>query len=144
MKRLAVAIAILTAGCASRPEAFRVSGFEPDELEQLQSAADEWCNATGGAYCPSLSGGENTVELVPELSNGAGARYALTGGKGRVWIADRSDNADWLRLLRRSFLHELGHNAGCRSHGPDGTVMAEAEGSEPDHLTASDVQCANQ
>jgi hypothetical protein len=138
-----IAVVALVAGCSTRPESFRVSGFSAVEVAQLQSAADEWCSATNGDYCPSLSGGENTVELVSELSDRASSRYALTGGVGHVWVLDRSDDANWLKMLRRSFLHELGHNAGCRNELADGNVMAANEDSEPDHLTATDVTCAD-
>jgi hypothetical protein len=144
MKRLVLAIVALTTACSSRPEAFRASGFDPDEMAQIRSAAAEWCDATGGGYCPSVDGGENTIERVESLSGDPAARYGLIGGIGHIWVVDRSSNPDWLRYLRRSVLHEFGHAVGCRSHGPNGTVMAASEGLEADHLTPSDVQCANQ
>jgi hypothetical protein len=129
--------------CAPLDDEFSVSGFDADEDAQLRSAADEWCEKTGGDYCPTFDGGRNTITLVSELETDVVGQYERRKDVGHISVLDRSWQAEWLTSLRRTVLHELGHHRGFQGHLGPGNVMAANQADEPDHLTALDVACAD-
>lgn len=136
---------LLAQGCSDNPDGFELSGFSTEQASTIRAAADEWCTATEGASCPTLSGGNNELIGVDTLDAERGDGDASTIGLA-IHRADGTDiylvRALPLDTLRIVALHEFGHHFGC-GDAENGTVMdADIEDTSESHLTEPVLACA--
>ena len=153
-------LTLMICGCSTTDEKFRLFGLEAEETDAFAAASAEWCDRSGGHWCPSADADADNFIVVqtdtsecglaPEGQFRAGCeiRYGTTyelPAHTKVILLDRRDDPNWVAILRQLLLHELGHVGGCARkpdpHLPAGNVMAENDADQPEHLTTADVVC---
>lgn len=148
MKQLLSILGLLAviSGCAQEATTFRLYGFNDDETAVAQQAMSEWCNATGGEFCPRVAGSDSAIVIRQTDMFALGKcdvlyRSAVDTPVVLITVRDVRNEDNWLSRLRTTLLHELGHAGGCKWHLDSGTIMADEEGDLADNITDADARC---
>lgn len=133
---------LLNAGCTPASNDFRAVNLGDEEAAAFTSAAESWCNATRGEFCPALNdGASNTVTMVSSF----GPDHIGTVGH----YTNHWDGAASIQLkiapvseLRITAMHELGHHYGCIDADNPQMVMHWAlNTTEVVDVTDADLAC---
>lgn len=144
-----LAFALVTNACAqgekSNPRHYHLEGFNEAEIQVIEAAAEEWCNATEGVDCLTFGEDGDSVIKVATVTD-------LSGDDGQCWkksasgiitikIADHRDNPNWLEHLHKVVRHEMGHS--LQSHpqelGPNNAIAEYTEDTAP-NITKRDIE----
>lgn len=124
MRVLTILFLIVT-GCADYSNTYELEGFDDTEKEVIQAAIDTWCDASQGDHCGHI--GHNTEASSISLSDETGRESGDYGvcilGPNNIddiIIYDNKDKEDWLAILHKVTLHELGHHYRGKGHLPKG------------------------
>lgn len=159
-----LAITLITCGCTEPRIAIRSLNLTPQELELAQSAADEWCEASGKcAVILELGHGDNTIETVDVIDPLDPGVIGLCKDDYRHTLLYPVEKySKYANLFQQCFstaelvfknmvLHELGHflrgqpyleDDNVYEHLPAGNVMSIAINTIPEDckLTLDDVR----
>jgi predicted Zn-dependent protease len=150
MLRQLVISGLLFSCTPDAPHLFVTSNFNDEQINVIQTSANEWCAKSNYRYCPSLVEVDieklNTSKLnyVDSVSKGESYTIGLTVTHSDTYTIEikycEIDNKDWcLERLRRVALHEFGHTFGKGEDTEIGNVMYPDISYQSEHLTDRDV-----
>ncbi len=122
---------LLTACSPGLPEEIRIEkGFSLAQEAAIRDAAEQWCDATAGQWCPQImgAGSVGAAPIRPLLS----AEYEATANP-HSWSVNRGEKKILVDIDEMNahpdfawqvFAHELGHFA-IEGHTPTGLMAAQ-------------------
>jgi len=162
LRILALALAALASACQASggfDTSFSAATLDDAHYAAAQAAAEEWCVATDGECCPTVSRNEGTqsITLVDELRHPNGEPYpvemkAITVRSYSkftqpITISNYGSIDTSRRLMRHEFCHACLAQAYPdlirQGHLPAGNVMAPDEAMQPENITPEDVAYSN-
>lgn len=131
-------LAICLSACQSQTDAWELHGATAEQVAAIGGAMSEWCEATNGRHCATVSSDapNRLYVTADQLPDGTDGHYGRRGDTGTIWLRDDLDAA----RLRSVTLHELGHHFGCRANTTgDNDIMNDFAGGP--ELTTADLDC---
>lgn len=151
-------VVVLLAGCGGKTDLWHVERASGGERAELQAAADEWCDATAGGFCPVLvdyrrdEAKEPSDKRIVVVAQAAiASRFGGDAARGMrhadlrfgatidetIWISNDSECT-----VHEIALHEFGHAAGIARHVLDdpNAIMAPTCTGERGAIQPSDLE----
>jgi hypothetical protein len=135
MRWLLLALGFFASGCYGAGTVLDVDdGFDDTQLAAMQTAADEWCSAGATeCYTFSRSHGHNPHVRMVTTPDDCGDTV-----NAHVLLSPMHFEINPQCDVRRTMLHELGHEYGM-SHLDPGTIMAPYNTEQSANLTTADI-----
>lgn len=147
---IAILFAIMSVACGTKPDTFNLkgNGWTDEKKALVQSAMDEWCEASAGKYCAEIGEGDSNIYLtsdtVAEKKSFGRSHKAPEGATNIEVFKDLESETEGVEdiSLYRTMIHELGHHfrksMGHLKGGSNG-VMVSCDPNRLENLSVTDA-----